>query len=98
MYVNVKCNTLKTKTNDVANNHLEDIESSIKNIEKTVTEMGIVWKGNDYDNFHSNMKNAIEDLRKLQKSITTYNDFIKGYNLTLEKLDFQYKYKKIDIK
>lgn len=98
MYIKFKNNTIKNKTNSVENYHLDDIEQELKKIEQIVIKMGESWKGTDYDTFQNAMKITVSDLKKLKKSIDSYNNYIKGYSTTLEKLDFQYKQKLIKIK
>lgn len=97
MYVNVNVLKLHNETKK-CQELISSFEAELVNVKKVVSDMGNVWKGNDYDFFSSNMSEFLEELKLLQKQMTSYQKFLVGYLESFSKLNQIYGSKTIHLK
>lgn len=97
MYVNLNHNSIKGKTVNM-DSHIKNFASNINSINTILANINDVWQGADHDFFNAQMEKFISDMYKMQESLESFNEFIKGYLITGEKLDDAYQNKKIYLK
>ncbi len=96
MVILANIETLHSETNK-CDSYIKDLESNTKDIEKTILEIGDIWKEDEYTNFFSKMNSFIKELDMFQNQITSFNEFVKGYVEAEETLDTQYASKEVNI-
>lgn len=96
MYISLNGDTVKNKNSEVASK-IEDFYNHINELLNTISEISSIWEGSDYDNFLNEMNEFCEQLKRLNKSVEGYRDFVKGYVMTSEKIDEFYKKERIKL-
>lgn len=96
MNININPDSLKKQASNM-DKYIADFQIGIDSIEKTIDDINDIWRDNAHLNFNNQMNKFIINLRTFQKSLESYNEFIKGYANTQEKLDSYYGTKKINL-
>ena len=97
MKVIINNNTLTTETNRI-DGFIKDLASETIKLKTLVGEIGNIWKGTDYNQFSEKLLTFCDNLQSLEKSASSYNNYVKTYNNAEIKLDEMYKDKKITLK
>ncbi len=87
---------LRNETNK-CEGYIEDLESNTNDIEKTIADIGNIWKKKEYSNFLTKMNDFMSELDNFKKQIESFNEFVKGYVKTEEIVDTQYLNKELNI-
>lgn len=97
MYIKMDTDIMSKKTDDIKSS-LDSFLNYDENMWKIVDGMNSFWQGKDYDYFSSEMLDFYKQLKRLYRSVESYNNYVKGYVRVAMAIDKYYANKNVSLK
>lgn len=80
------------------NDSITDFKGFIDDMNKTVDDISLIWKGEEYNNFSSKMNDFAKELNNYVEQLETYQSFLAGYIEAHKAIDSTFENKNIELK
>ncbi len=97
MLIKVNTNLLKNKAEKIKST-MENYSTAVKGINSKSTEMGNIWKDNNYSYYIGQINVFLDELGLVENVLNSYANFMEGYAQAMDEIDTQFGSKNIDIK
>lgn len=96
MKTHVNIDVLSKKASEIEK-YIDDFSTYSLKLKNDIADMKSAWTGSSSNNFQNKMADLNDEIKKLEKSLDSYNDFLKKYVNEVKAVEEKYKSENISI-